>query len=279
MNLNELPERVYSLFDPNIHHEIDEENLQTFLDNVRSSLIGRLGKQDRPSQPLRFSSLGKKDRQLWYEANGYGKEEMSGQTYLKFLYGAIIEEMVLLLVKEAGYKVTDEQREVSVDGVLGHIDAIVDGVVVDVKSASPFGFAKFKNGSFVGDDPFGYIPQLSGYADVLTPGAPAAFIAFDKVSGELCVSEVSASIIAGNKPEEKIAHQKEVLASPEPPPRCYAPVPDGASGNMKLQTGCSYCPFKKHCYPEARLFLYSGSPRYLTTVKLLPKVYEVENWK
>lgn len=199
---------------------------------------------------------------------------MSGKTYLKFLYGDIIEAFVLFLAKEAGHEVTHEQHEVEVNGVKGHIDAIIDGVVTDVKSASPFGFQKFKNQDVIGNDPFGYIPQISGYANVLTPKQGAAFVAFDKVSGELCISPVSASVVSDFQPEPRIEHQKKVIEG-DIPERCYEDIPDGKSGNRRLGTECSYCGFRDKCWPGVRTFIYSNGPRYLTHVERTPDVYEV----
>ena len=152
---------------------------------------------------------------------------------------------------------------------------MVDGVVVDVKSASSYGYQKFKNGTILEDDTFGYVQQLSGYSNVLTPGETTAFVALDKVSGAICVSPLAAAVTASYKPEVRITHLKEVLASDVMPKVCYPPVPDGKSGNMKLAIGCSYCKFKKSCWPDARLFLYSTGPRWLTTVAKTPEVYEV----
>jgi len=277
--LNTLVDDVYNLFDRNEHHEVSEENLDTFCDNLRNTLKSSLSKQPDGRSPLRFSALGKPDRQIWYDAHPEDgtKEELSNQTLFKFLYGHVIEELVLFLVKEAGHTVTDEQREVEVDGVLGHIDAIVDGVVVDVKSASPFGFQKFRKGAVEEDDPFGYVAQLAGYASVLTPDKPAAWIAFDKVSGALCVTSLSANSISYHPPEQRITHLKEVIENEEVPTRCYEDVPDGKSGNRKLSTGCSYCAHRFRCWPGLRGFAYSTGPRYLTTVAKLPEVHEIFN--
>lgn len=237
----------------------------------------RLAKYTPPTTPLRFSALGKPDRQVWFEAHPIpgGKEPLTSQTYLKFMYGDIIEQMLLFLTKEAGHSVEAEQAEVEVDGVFGHIDAIIDGVVVDVKSASPFGYKKFKENSILADDPFGYVHQLSGYATVLTPGREAAWLANDKVAGDVCVTYLSAPVIAHHKPEERIKELREVIAMEEPPELCHQPIADGKSGNMRLPTACSYCAHKHRCHPGLRTFLYSTGPRFLTTVAKLPEVHEV----
>ena len=273
--LRTLIDDIYKLFDEKEHHEPNEENLQAFADTMVSIIRTRLGKRPETSSPLRFSSLGRPDRQLWYMAQNTAKEELSPKTYMKFLYGDIIEAFVLFLAKESGHSVTDEQREVEVSGVKGHIDCILDGAVVDVKSASPYGFKKFKDHSLLDNDPFGYIKQISGYSNVLTPEKAPAFLAFDKVSGDLCLMEVSTSITAEHQPGPRIEHLKAVIASPEMPERCYNPIPDGASGNMKLGTECSYCAFKASCYPSLRTFIYSTGPRFLTKVAKVPNVPEV----
>ena len=136
-SLDTLVQDIYSLFDPKVGHEPNEENLDNFCNNLKELLKVRLSQRDGLGDAIRFSSLGKGDRQLWYDSQGFEKEELTAKTYFKFLYGDVIEQLVLFLCKEAGHEVTHEQEEIEVDGVLGHIDAIIDGVVVDVKSASP----------------------------------------------------------------------------------------------------------------------------------------------
>lgn len=276
--LEDLPSDIYSLFDPESHHDINEDNLNAFGENLKQVLRDRLGKQEVRTSPLRFSSLGRPDRQVWFDAHPEPgtKEPMTPKTYLKFLYGDVIEQLLILLAKEAGHEVTDEQREVEIDGIKGHIDAIIDGTVVDVKSASPYGYKKFEERRVVEEDPFGYVDQLSGYSNVLNPGKPAAWLAQEKVSGDICISPLSAIVIDHHKPEERIAHLKEVIGSETIPELCYQPVPDGKSGNLKLPTPCSYCAHKYRCHPGLRTFIYSTGPRYLTTVVREPDVQEVK---
>lgn len=276
--IDTLPADIYALFDPTVEHIVNDEYIEEFGENVKNLLRERLkGRNDRRGFSLRFSNLGKQDRQIWYES----REEVEGEgfvpkTYFKFLYGDLLEALILFLAKEAGHDVKDEQREIELDGVLGHIDAIIDGTVVDVKSASPYSYKKFKDQTVVENDPFGYIAQLSGYNNVLNPDEPPAFLAFDKVHGDICISEISTSITKDHPPGERIAELREIIASDTPPERCYDAIPDGKSGNMKLDVGCSYCKYKNTCWPGLRTFLYSSGPRYLTKVVKEPDVYEVE---
>lgn len=279
-DLKDVPADVYELFNPDVDHVCSEENLEHFANALKDLVRTRLRKAPERSSPLRFSALGKPDRQIWYDAHPEDgtKEKLLPKTYLKFMYGDVIEQLLLLLIKEAGHSVEDEQRGVEVLGVKGHIDAIIDGVVVDVKSASPYGYKKFESNTVTQDDPFGYVAQLSGYSNVLTPGQPAAWIAFDKVAADICVSYLPNMVIKHHQPEERIEHLENVIANPEPPERCFEPVPDGKSGNLKLPSGCSYCSHKYRCHPDLRTFLYSTGPRFLTKVVREPDVPEVKGF-
>lgn len=275
-DLSTLVPDIYNLFDPENDHECSEENLDAFANNLKSIVRDRLRVYKAPDSPLRFSSLGKPDRQIWFDAHPVeeGKEKLLPKTYLKFLYGDVIEQVLLFLVKEAGHSVEMEQHEVEIDGVRGHIDALVDGVLVDVKSASPYGYKKFEDRRVTEDDPFGYVDQLAGYSNILTPDRDAAWLAMDKVGGDLCVSPLPSMVIKHHQPEDRISHLKQVIEQEEPPSLCHQPVPDGKSGNMKLPTPCGYCSWKWRCHPSLRGFAYSNGPRYLTTVAKTPDVPE-----
>lgn len=276
--IDTLVEDIYALFDPDSDHKPSEENLEYLFNGIRQVFERRLAKQDERSAALRFSALGKPDRQIWYSAHPDGKEEnLSPKTYFKFLYGDLLEVIALFLAKEAGHTVEDEQKEVNVDGVLGHIDCKIDGVLVDVKSANQHAFKKFENGDIYEDIFLSqYIGQLCGYSNVETPGQAPAFFAIDKTVGGLCVTHVPTHVADEFKPAPRIEHLKEVIASDEPPPRCYEDEPDGKSGNRKLGTGCSYCGHKFRCWSDLRVFLYSNGPRYLTKVVKTPDVFEVK---
>lgn len=282
MSPETIPEDIYKLLDDDNHHEANEENVQWAGEAFKALLRERLTKREEKSgeDVLRFSALGKQDRQLWYDANdSEGAEKMGGKQNFKFLYGDCIELLLLFLAMESGHEVKDQQKEVTVDGVKGHIDARIDGVLVDAKSASPFGFRKFTSGEYLFDDPFGYIAQLSGYANA-EGDKRAGWLIADKVDGAIAYVELDPVYIRGNKPEDRIEHLREVLSSPNPPARCYEDVPEGKSGNHKLGVGCSYCKHKEKCWADAnggkglRKFFYSKGPVWLTKVVKEPKVAE-----
>jgi len=285
-SIETLVEDIYHVLDPTNDHIVNEENLEAFGEAVKDAVRDQLRTRKQREGTLRFSGIGKQPRQLWYDAHvdASEAEPLEPQAGMKFLYGHIIEAVALLLCKEAGHNVSDEQKEVEVDGVKGHLDAIIDGHVVDVKSASPFGFKKFAEGEITPkDDSFGYIRQLSGYATC--EEKPAAFLAIDKVAGRFALSPLSSYAIKGHPPAPRIAMLKEVLAKDEPPERCYPTIEDGKSGNRRLSMECGYCKWRELCWADAnggkglRTFLYSNGPRFLTKVEREPDVYEATKSK
>jgi hypothetical protein len=261
-----------------------EQVINDFGENVKQILRNNITESTFDRRKLRMSNIGKKDRQLWYSYNGYKGEELMPHTRIKFLYGHLIEEMVLALTKLAGHDVTDEQKQAEVDGIKGSMDCKIDGVLTDVKSASPYGFKKFKDGSLINDDPFGYVDQIKGYAH--SEGVTdVGWLVMDKTNGHLTYlkydmadeSQWYWSKLNFFSIEERIKNIKRVVKSETPPERCYEPIADGKSGNMKLAVGCSYCAYKHECWgKDLRTFIYSTGPRYLTEVKFVPSVLEVD---
>jgi len=234
------------------------------------------------ARKLRMSNIGRDDRYLWNHYNNVGpKEPMQPHNLVKFLYGHLIEEMLLLLVRLSGHTVSHEQAQAEVEGIVGSMDCKIDGVLTDVKSTSSFGFKKFKDATLAFDDPFGYIDQIKGYAKS-EGDTQVGWLAMDKQNGHLAylkydLEDTQAPVYEVLKEDivDRIIHVKEVVEQPEPPEFCNEPVPDGKSGNMKLPIGCSYCHFKHACYPNLRTFLYSTGPRFLTEVANEPKVQEI----
>jgi hypothetical protein len=278
-----LPEDIYRLLSDGTDHVVSEDNVQSAGEAFKELLRTRLAQRRTPvgEDVLRFSSLGKKDRYIWHAANTPdAAEDMPPKANFKFLYGDVIEILLIFLAKEAGHEVTHEQYEVTEDGVAGHTDCCIDGVPVDVKSASPYSYDKFANGTFVFDDPFGYVQQLSGYANKLGRTDRAGFLVGNKVHGDICFAEIDKYSIEGNVPAERISELREVIRQPEPPPRCYPDEPEGKSGNRKLGIACSYCKFKDECWKDAndgqglRKFFYSRGPVWLTDVQRQPRVVE-----
>jgi len=279
-NIHTLVNDIYDLFrEETTEKDIDDKQIEALGKDIAETVKRRLT-DVRERSVLRFSNMGRGDRQLYYDVHDESPEVLEPHTKIKFLYGDILEHLMIFLSKAAGHKVTDEQEEVQYAGVLGHIDCLIDDNVVDVKSASSQAFKKFSTASILqsGQDSFGYIAQLSGYAKAKGKDT-AYFLVIDKTLGKLCLMELPQSDMVNT--DARIDHMKAALDSDETPERCYDAVPDGKSGNMKLGTNCGYCKHKHTCWEDSndgqglRTFLYSNGPRYLTSVQRVPDVTEV----
>ena len=280
-----LVEDIYNLFTL-APIDMDEEEvdkyIDTFGDMLKVHIKEFLYEKPRDRTNLRLSAIGKPNRQLWYDLNKPLTDvQLQPSTRIKFLYGYILEELLLLCASISGHKVTDQQKEVEVEGVVGHQDAMIDGVLVDCKSASGPGFDKFKYSKLNEDDPFGYIPQISAYAHANGVNR-AAFLAINKSTGEICLTHVHQMEMINVK--QRVDHLKEMVTDSRTPDRCYPSVPDGKSGNHRLSVGCVYCGHKAECWKDAnqgrglRVFQYARGKRFLTQVRKEPDVKEVMDW-
>ena len=282
--IHTLVDDIYKLMETKEAEEsVDvEAEIELFGENMKSLMRTEFGrKRTTDRRTLRLSNIGRDDRVLWNVVNGTEKEEIKPATYIKFMYGHLIEEMLLFMTRMAGHEVSDEQRVCEVEGIKGHMDCKIDGLVVDVKSASAFGFKKFKDGTLAMDDAFGYVDQIKAYAHACGE-TEFGWLAMDKANGHLAVlkydlEDTQAPIHEHIKGDirERIKHVKEMVKGDEPTELCTETVPDGKSGNKKLGIKCSYCQYKKHCYPELRAFAYSYGPKFLSEVVNEPRVQEI----
>jgi hypothetical protein len=230
---------------------------------------------------LYASELGKTcPRQVWYAHNTPRlAAPIEATSKFKFVYGDMIEELVLTLAEQAGHEVADRQKVVEFYAkngwvVRGRQDATIDGVVVDVKSASHFAMKKFEQGLDDSNDTFGYRAQLSFYNG---PGkqdkARQGFVAVDKQTG--LIKYFDSSWIPTNGIADALV---ETIEEAVEPPHLLSAKEDASFNNKKLCVTCSYCAFKTTCWRSANknsglLKLdYASGPVWLTDVKVPPKV-------
>lgn len=235
--------------------------------------------RDNPS--LRLSNFGVPcDLSLWLKINHPEViEPLKPETKMMFLIGDIVEHVLVFLAKQSGHEVTGQQGELEIGGIKGHRDCVIDGQLVDVKSASPFSFEKFSEHKLEGNDPFGYYLQLGGYLaaskddPIVLDKSHASFLALNKVTGEITLDT---HYYPGDPVlYEAIAHDiKEMVVGPRPP-RSFSDQPHGKSGNRSLGTECRYCQVRASCWKDLRTFQYSNGPIYLTKVIKLPDVPEI----
>lgn len=233
----------------------------------------------RDDKTLYFSEIGDPCvRRMWYKYHTPEVGEvLPANTRIKFLYGDMLESLVLTLTRDAGHTVEKEQESVEYVNadtgwrVRGRIDAVIDGTVVDVKSTTKFGEKKFVDGLV--DDPFGYFGQLNGYATVLKSDQ-MGFLTIQKELGHIKYFPLipDAEVFAHG-----FARAVKAVDRDEPIDKRIEGVPASAtSPNIKLASACSYCPFKRKCFPDLRAFAYAGKVEYLIKVVNVPKVPEID---
>lgn len=241
-------------------------------------VAARLREQFEPRSvkpTLRLSRMGPMcPCALWYSIHHPElAEPLPPWAEFKYSFGHIIEAQAIMLSKAAGHTVVGEQDELSLDGIIGHRDCVIDGCVVDVKSTSSFGFKKFKDGTLWQDDQFGYLDQLDGYVlasredPLVTVKDKGYLLAIDKQLGHMAVYEHE---IREQSIRERIRDYKRIVGECEAPACTCGTVSDGKSGNIRLDIKSSYSAYKHQCFPNLRTFLYADGPRYLTKVVKRP---------
>lgn len=276
---------------PDIYRMISNKN-GWFTDEIASSLGREISTRlqvqlgERFSRPtLRLSQMGPRcPKALWHSIHTPEQAEpLPPYAEIKYSFGHTIEALALALAKAAGHSVTGEQDELRVDDITGHRDCVIDGCIVDVKSASSFSFKKFKDGSIRQDDPFGYLDQLDGYLvgssddPLVTVKDRGYLLAIDKQLGHMCIYEHRLRIAPDGTPaiKQRIQQYKDIVRQPVAPTCNCTTVADGKSGNYRLDTRASYSPYKHICFPNLRTFLYASGPVYLSKVVRVPDVMEI----
>mgnify|MGYP003132876732 FL=1 len=286
-NLDTLVEDIYKSLEPlskNKPLKIKEKDLDDFAEDMKEALRGWAFPEEKSKNILRMSNIGKPERQLWFDARSELRRDIHNPSlFIKFLYGHLLESVLIFLTKLSGHKVTDQQKQVSVKGVKGHMDCKIDGEVVDIKTASSYAFKKFSEGTLAQEDSFGYITQLSGYEESEKTNK-GGFLAVNKETGELALFRPDEF----DKPNivKRIDNLKKIIKKDTPPELCYQPIPDGTSGNMKLPRLCLYCRHKFNCHKDAndgkglRIFKYARGQVFMTHIESEPKVEEIYyEWK
>jgi len=245
--------------------------LEEFAQDCREALEKQFNRD--PKWRIRMSGLG---RPLCQQVHGRdGKdEEMTYNALLRFLIGDLVECAVMAVLKGAGVKIVESQGQCSLDlggeTVKGTLDVVlddpVDGVKVwDVKSASPYSYAqKFSKGydNLKEDDPFGYLVQGHLYAE--SKGMDfGGWIVVDKSSGEIQFVQAPDDqkedrdhylSEAGKAVEALMSNFTYAKPPMKPEPETYRK--DGElkeTGNKLLSKNCTFCGYRKHCWPKAQL--------------------------
>ena len=239
------------------------EMSEAVINSVASDVSAGLNKQfnggPRDAFRLRMSNIGRPKCQLWFEKNRpEEKAPMPEHFMLNMMLGDIVEAVFKGVLRTAGVEFQDNEY-VSLDlgggrrPNKGEYDLVMAGRVDDVKSASDYSYKnKFIDlETLQADDPFGYVAQLVGYATA----------AGKKVGGWWVVNKnnghhkyISAKNVDVDAVLDKIRETYDYLENDEPFERMFTDVPETyykkETGNRVICKQCSFCSFKKSCWPN-----------------------------
>lgn len=243
--------------------------LEEFARDCREALEKQFNRD--PEWRIRMSGLGRPLCQQVAGRDGL-EEEMEYNAILRFLIGDLVECAVMAVLKGAGIKIVEAQSkcelEIASENVKGTLDLVmedeIEGAKVwDIKSASPYSFKqKFAKGydNIKEDDPFGYVMQGHLYAE--SKGLDfGGWIVVDKSSGEIefvkaptdqaedrgeCLTKAHDTV------EALMSNFKFKNPPMEPEDECYTVQGEKIyTGNKLLNKQCTFCGYRKHCWPKA----------------------------
>ena len=224
---------------------------------------------------IRMSGLGRPICQQILEREKH-VEDMDYNAFFRFLFGDIVESVLVLIMEQADVEIVEKQKAVSLDiagqKILGTLDLILKdemGVdkVWDVKSASEWAF-KFKYTGYGGyekikeDDPFGYIMQGHLYGEAT--GLPfGGWIVVNKSSGQVAIVEAPDWQDEDRKLYMADA-EKRVKRLLDPDPKFVKPFKSEfetykvkgeeiRTGNKVLPKICGMCGHRSHCWSKSQL--------------------------
>ena len=239
---------------------LSDANIDKICDDIKEALHRQFGsKNTRKEFRLRMSNIGKPTCQLWYEKN---KPEEAlpfpNNFVMNMMLGDIVESVFKGLLRQAGVAYEDSKKvsmELTIDSKIeGTYDIIMDDAVDDIKSASDWSYRnKFESfDTLAKEDPFGYVGQLAGYAQALNKKAGGWWV-INKANGSF--KYVPAK---GIDMMEEMYHINKTVKTVNKNEfkRCFDAVDETfngkPTGNKILDTECSWCSFRKTCWPELK---------------------------
>ena len=240
------------------------------------------GKSDRKTFGLRMSNIGRPSCQLWWYKNAPDKATPPPYNFvMNMLLGDIVETVFKALLTEAGVEYQDNARvelELGDTKISGTYDIVIDGKVDDIKSASNWSYKnKFESFETLNQgDSFGYVGQLVGYAEASGYDVGGWWVV-SKASGEFKYVPADGvntmEVMHKLKRTAKSIHNNELVREYEPEPETF----NGKStGNIVLNKSCSFCSFKKSCWPSLvtlpSVFSKAKNPKMVDYVKVVKTI-------
>lgn len=210
---------------------------------------------------IRPSNLGRSLCILQKQKSGSKAERKRPSFIVQMLIGDSVEAIVRLLLTAVGADVTSDgdKVELKVAGqkITGESDIDIGGKVYDIKSTSPAQFEhKWSKGyqALKESDDFGYVGQLYCYADAQKKD-PGGWIVVNKSTGEILVVEAEDNKKEVSEIRKDREEKVKALINGAPFRRGYEAEDEyfrkKRTGDQVLSKACSWCDFKKECWPTA----------------------------
>ena len=217
---------------------------------------------------IRMSSIGRPLCQLQMEKSGAEAEPMPYNAKMRNLFGDLIEASAVAIMKAAGIRIEDLQKEVKLklgkQTIKGTYDVKIQNKIWDIKSASPYSFDhKFgEDGGFdaiLKQDTFGYVSQGYLYSNAEKTDF-GGWIAINKSTGEWSIAETPLSDSKYSKDAIELSQKNmEALESNAPFKRLFKDEEEffnkKATGNRTLGLECRFCAYKKPCWGKNLQYL------------------------
>ena len=241
--------------------QVDKTLVEEFGEACKKALLKQFSETRSSKFEVRMSNAGRPLCQLQMEAKGIKGEGQPYNAKVRNTFGDIIEALALFIMKSAGVKVKNEQKQVKYkfngEEIEGRQDVEIDEKVWDIKSASPYSFEKKfgEDGGFsevVKDDTFGYASQGFLYAESQKKDF-GGWIVINKSTGEWTVCETP-KLVEPYKTNAltKAINNIKALKEGVPFKRQYDAIEETfrgkPTGNKVLGLACSFCPYKLPCW-------------------------------
>ena len=238
---------------------------EAWIDEAAEEFKAALRKQLTPQEidfRLRMSNVGKPLCQLQHGAMGSEKKRKDYNFKIQMLIGDAVECITNVMLKIAGANITGAKNQVELKIgetiIKGEDDIEIDHKVYDVKSCSPWAFDNKWDKGYSGlkeDDPFGYVGQLTGYAQAQNKEL-GGWNVVNKSNGRIAVVDAEVSETEKQMNLFKMEHNVDQVTTGAPLDRQFAPIPDTFRGKptglKRLTKSCEWCDFIKPCYPKAK---------------------------
>ena len=234
---------------------MSEDTAQKIADDVREAVLRQFGESEKREFRLRMSNIGRPTCQLWFEKNKPEEALPRPTTFImNMMIGDIVEAVFKGLLTEAGVEYGDaEQVSLDIGGttVNGTYDLTLDGAVDDIKSASDWSYRnKFTSFETLrSSDAFGYVGQLTGYARATGLKAGGWWVV-NKANGSF--KYVPATGIDTEQETLKLLTTVKTV-NENKFQRCFEAEDETfrgkPTGNKVLCKNCSFCDFRKACWP------------------------------